>query len=50
MKMRTSELRTLDVRQREYYLEWSGFGYALQPCSWPEFSPLNNKLNETASR
>jgi hypothetical protein len=31
MRMRASELRTLDARRREYYLDWSGFGYVLQP-------------------
>jgi hypothetical protein len=28
--MCASDLRTLDVRWREYYLEWSGPGYALR--------------------
>lgn len=38
------DLREVDVRQPEYYLKRSGFGYALQPCCWPEFSPVNNQL------
>jgi hypothetical protein len=29
MRMRASELRTLDAWEREYYLDESGFGYAL---------------------
>jgi hypothetical protein len=49
MRMRASKLRTHDASRREYYLDWSGFGYVLQPGRWPEFHPLNNQLGRWAS-
>lgn len=44
MRLCTWDLATLDACRRGYYLELSGFGYALQPCGSPEFRPLNNQL------
>jgi len=34
----------LTLRLTKHYLEWGGFGHALQPCCSPEFRPLSDKL------